>query len=396
MTLLQAIQRRLSVATVATLLVGAVLGAGGHAVVAGGPQQTCHIAPGQSCLVVADVSPSPSVGPSASGASSPTPSPSVSPSATPTPKPTPSAIANLQSALNATASGQTLDAGGQAFSGSHFTIPAGVTLANAKLTYTGGAGATQSGFVDLSAGSVLTNSTVVGSGLAYATVRVWVGATNAQLLGDDISGGRYLGVIAYQANGLLVSGGRIHDNNAAGGQEGYEAGGIKIGNSSPYTVTGVDVDTNKGPGIWCDVGCSGGHVTNNRVFANTYAGIMDEISFGTVITGNDVWEDGWGDSRSAFNGGILLSSTAGALVTGNLVAWCPEGIAAISQAGRSTSVAGTSATGNAILVSAGHTAVQTYAESGAPSNWGPWAPNSTATVAQLAAAGMPTAPQPGH
>ena len=99
--------------------------------------------------------------------------------------PPPPVIKDLQAALNATPAGGTLDAGGQAFSAQHYTIPAKVTLANAKLTYAGGAGATQSGFIDLSAGATLKGSTVVGG--PYAAVRVWVGSTGCAITACDIS-----------------------------------------------------------------------------------------------------------------------------------------------------------------------------------------------------------------
>lgn len=86
MTMVQKIASGVTRTTVITALVAASLGFGGSQILsASAPQQTCHIAPGDSCLVIADLaSPTPSLPPSAA------PSPSVAPTPPATPAPTPS------------------------------------------------------------------------------------------------------------------------------------------------------------------------------------------------------------------------------------------------------------------------------------------------------------------
>lgn len=301
-------------------------------------------------------------------------------------------ITDLQAALNAVKPGGTLDAVGQAFTGTHYLIPAGVTLANAKLTYAGAAGAAQSGYVDLSAGSKLSGVTVVGG--PYAAVRVWVGATNAALIGCDISKGPALGVIGYECDGLHITGGRVYDNNTGAGT-GNEEGGVKLGNAANVVIT-AEVDHNVGPGIWADVNCSAWTIDHCRLHDNTGPGVKYEISQGGSITNNDVWECGWADGASAFWGaGLQVSSSGTTTLSGNTVAWCPQGIDFVSQ-NRSVSTGGDTATGNLFALSGTRKQVTFNEDWADPSAKPTMSPNGTATPAQLIAAGISPAPLPGH
>ena len=92
-----------------------------------------------------------------------------------------------------------------------------------------------------------------------------------------------------------------------------------------------EVDRNVGVGIWCDVYCASITISGNRVHDNTHQGILFEISTGASITGNAVWENGWAFTSWGWGGGIVVSSSSGADVTGNTLAWNADGIAVISQ-----------------------------------------------------------------
>ena len=161
------------------------------------------------------------------------------------------------------------------------------------------------------------------------------------------------------------------------------------------TISGNEVDHNVGPGIWADVSCADWTISANRVHDNTYAGLMIEISQGATISGNAVWENGWGDSRGwGWAADILISSSGGVTVSGNTVAWSPVGISFVSQ-DRGVSTAGDAGTGNLIAVSAGRTTIGSYVDWSDPAS-PTISPDSTASAAQLAAAGIPTAPLAGH
>lgn len=80
---LSAIRSKITTGVVVAAIVGAaVVGGVDRTVLAASPANVCHIAPGDSCLVIADLAPSPT--PTAS----PTPTPTVAPTPTPTPTPT--------------------------------------------------------------------------------------------------------------------------------------------------------------------------------------------------------------------------------------------------------------------------------------------------------------------
>ncbi|HTS15059.1 MAG TPA: right-handed parallel beta-helix repeat-containing protein, partial [Candidatus Sulfotelmatobacter sp.] len=210
-----------------------------------------------------------------------------------------------------------------------------------------------------------------------------------------ISGGPALGVIGYECDGLTVTGSRLHDNNTGAGNPGNEAGGLKLGACNGVTISGNEVDHNSGPGIWADVSSSDWTIRGNRVHDNTYAGIMFEIGARATITANSVWENGWGDTRGwGWAAGILVSSSGNVSVTGNTVAWSPVGISFVSQ-DRGVSTAGDVGTANWIVGSAGHMPIGYFCDWSDPSS-ASTAGNSLATSAQLIAAGIPTAPEPGH
>ena len=321
-----------------------------------------------------------------------------------TPPPTSPTPHDLQADINAAGNGSTIDLGGAWIATPGIISQAkALTIRNGRVTLppVTALGPAQSGSWECSAGAAgSTFDALTMENGRYAVLRLWSGANGISLHNVTILGGYRMGVITWQIDGFQWLGGRSANHNAAGGGEGYESGGIKMGASTHPLLQGVTFDHIKGQGAWFDVGCANVHTTGLIIHDTTYAGLMDEISAGPNLhEGFAIWECGWGDGRinstALWGGGVLLSSTAGATARNGTMAWCPCGVGAISQAGRTSSVKGTTATGNAIAQSKGAPVI-TYNESGAPSDWGPWTPNSTATAAQLAAAGVPSAPQPGH
>jgi hypothetical protein len=200
----------------------------------------------------------------------------------------------------------------------------GLTMRNAA------AGAAQSGSLDVEnvLGFTLRNATL--SGGSYADLRLWNGS-GYRIEASDVGTARAVGIIAWEIGDSTVSGNRLHDNNTAGFDPGYEAGGIKLGRASQVTISANEVDGNTGPGIWCDVACTSVTVNGNRVHDNTRQGILFETGLGASITGNAVWENGWSFPSWGWGGGIVISSSGGADVAANTVAWNADGIVVISQ-----------------------------------------------------------------
>lgn len=155
--------------------------------------------------------------------------------------------------------------------------------------------------------------------------------TGIKVLNNEIFRGGDLGIHGGGSN-HLIQGNKIHDNNTEEFSFGWEAGGIKTAHLSNSKFDGNDVYNNTGPGIWCDISCSGSEISNNKSHNNKGIGIFFEISSGAKIYGNAVWENAWATKGNwAYGAGILISSSSNAEVYNNTVAWNADGIALISQ-----------------------------------------------------------------
>ena len=312
----------------------------------------------------------------------------------------------MQSAVDATPSGGTLDLTGCGPYSQTVNITRPITLIG--LVDSGVAAQAQRGFVELSGGSITIRSATLSHSLTGACLGVQGGSgylidassfTNCAQEGIAVHGdfSQFTAVSNFTLTNSIISGA----NTAGAYDPGNEAGGIKLVTVYNSTLSGNTISGNNGPGIWYDGQSSGSVVTGNHVSFNTHAGIMIETNLSATVTGNDVWESGWGTSDytafAGWGGCILNSSSAQTVFSNNVLAWCPAGIGFIEQgrADNPGTAAGDGGTGNLIAVSAG-TPVSAYGESGAPSIAGITFGWTTATAAQLTAAGIPTTPQPGH
>ena len=175
----------------------------------------------------------------------------------------------------------------------------------------------------------LKNAIVRNSALICLAVK---SSSSVQVLSTELASCGKEGFLVYGDHGVTFQNDRIHGNNAAGRYDtGWEAGGGKAGASSSLVFKGNRSYGNDGPGLWCDAGCSNVTFSGNRVYGNSRAGIMAEISSGITITGNDVWENGWGFTTWGWGAGILVSSSAAVTVSGNTVAWNADGISVVGQ-----------------------------------------------------------------
>lgn len=161
-------------------------------------------------------------------------------------------------------------------------------------------------------------------------------ANNALVQNCDIHDGGALGIHAGANGGGLgnrLIGNRIYNNNTAEQYSAeWESGGVKATVQTNLVMDGNEVYGNHGPGLWCDIYCRNTHYTNNRIHDNTHAGVMEEVSYDGVITGNVTWRNGFGKNVWGWGTGILVSSSTGTLVSGNTSAWNARScISVISQ-----------------------------------------------------------------
>lgn len=146
-----------------------------------------------------------------------------------------------------------------------------------------------------------------------------------------ISRSGQLGVHGTEAADVLVEGNEIRDNNLAGFDPVWEAGGLKMTVMTRLTLANNEVSNNDGWGLWCDIDCRDTTISGNRVHHNTRVGISYEISRRGTIVNNVVWENGLGVSGWGRGAGIICQNCTATTIADNLVAWCPDGIAVTEQ-----------------------------------------------------------------
>jgi parallel beta-helix repeat protein len=157
------------------------------------------------------------------------------------------------------------------------------------------------------------------------------GGAGHVLRDNDVSRSGQLGVHGTDASDVLVQGNRIHDNNLAGFDPVWEAGGLKMTVMSRLTLTGNEVSDNDGWGLWCDIDCRDTTISANRVHHNTRVGISYEISRRGTIVNNVVWENGLDAAGWGRGAGIICQNCTATTIADNLVAWCPDGITVVEQ-----------------------------------------------------------------
>jgi parallel beta-helix repeat protein len=129
----------------------------------------------------------------------------------------------------------------------------------------------------------------------------------------------------------LVSDCLIANNNWAGFDPGWEAGGAKWSVASDLTVRDNVVRDNRGPGLWTDIDSIDVTYEGNVVIGNERAGIFHEISGAAVITDNVVRGNGFGMGTWLWGSGILLAASHDVSVSANTVSNNANAIGLIQQ-----------------------------------------------------------------
>jgi Right handed beta helix region len=125
------------------------------------------------------------------------------------------------------------------------------------------------------------------------------GTTNSRITNNQIHDGGQLGIETYQNTNLLISGNHVYGNSTAGVDPYFGAGGIKAVQETNSQIIGNEVDHNVGPGIWCDIGCTGVTIANNNVHDHAWNPLFYEISsfgdiYGNTISASNTGAGNWG------------------------------------------------------------------------------------------------------
>jgi parallel beta-helix repeat protein len=170
-----------------------------------------------------------------------------------------------------------------------------------------------------------TLSDTTAAALGYGGLTDGVPSTTL-IKGNTVYNTGFVGLAGYndQTDTALIQGNTFYNSNQFDFYfQDWAAGGIKVAAMTNSIFDSNIVHDNKGAGIWCDIDCKNITFSNNIIYSNRANGIHFEISDGSKIFGNKVWNSG--------NNGIYISTSSNSEVYNNISAW--NGDSAISVGG---------------------------------------------------------------
>lgn len=128
----------------------------------------------------------------------------------------------------------------------------------------------------------------------------------------------------------VIQSNQIYSNNYAGYTYSY-AGGSKFVRCSNLKIQYNNVHDNNGPGLWTDIDNNNVLIEHNATSHNVVAGIFVEISYNETVRYNYITNDGWNPRGTSlwWGAGILVNSSPGISIYGNIVKNCANGIGGI-------------------------------------------------------------------
>ena len=136
--------------------------------------------------------------------------------------------------------------------------------------------------------------------------------------GSNASNNGNEGIHAVGSN-ITIASNTISNNNYAGFDAGWEAGGLKSASVTNLMVKLNTVANNIGPGLWTDINSTGVTYDSNTVTNNANEGIKHEISYAATISNNTVSNNGSAFSPWLWGSQILVQNSQSVNVFGNVV-----------------------------------------------------------------------------
>ncbi len=136
-------------------------------------------------------------------------------------------------------------------------------------------------------------------------------ADGARVEGNFVHSNGQIGVKA-SGEDVVVIGNEISNNNTAGFNSLWEAGGTKFVKTTNLVLRDNHVHHNDGPGLWPDINNQNTVIEGNVVEHNAGPGIRVEISYGAVIRDNTLRGNG-----SHWGGGIDIANSPDVEIANN-------------------------------------------------------------------------------
>lgn len=157
-------------------------------------------------------------------------------------------------------------------------------------------------------------------------------------------GAVHLGIHGGFVTDIVIVNSELTDFSQRNTDLGWESGGMKLAIARNVRIEGNHVHHGNGPGIWIDIHADGVEILDNNVHDTTGEGIFFEISENAKIEGNTVARAPNGLTMSRMNwcygAGILVSTSFGVEVLGNVVEGSVHGIIFLDQSWRNDTPSG--------------------------------------------------------
>lgn len=144
-----------------------------------------------------------------------------------------------------------------------------------------------------------------------ATVGVGVNAPGATLRATTIERSGLIGVVGYQADGLVADRVALRANNSERFNASPIAGGLKTSASRGVTVRDSLVESNLANGLWFDESTYDMTLTGNTVRANAGRAVFLEISARGLVEGNSITDNA--------AEGLTVANTSDVTIRGNTI-----------------------------------------------------------------------------
>ena len=160
---------------------------------------------------------------------------------------------------------------------------------------------------------------------------VFSDSTRGEIVGNRLHHNGQLG-LGGDGDYQLVTDNEIDNNNTAGFDILWEAGGMKWFASTGLTVSDNKVHHNNGPGLWTDINNIHTTYERNIVHNNTSHGIFHEISYNAIIRNNRIVDNGGAEPLSGWgDAGIRVAASRDVEIYGNILIGNTNAIMLIQQ-----------------------------------------------------------------
>jgi hypothetical protein len=160
---------------------------------------------------------------------------------------------------------------------------------------------------------------------------VFSDSIHGEIIGNHLHHNGQLG-LGGDANYGVVANNEIDNNNTAGFDILWEAGGMKWFESTGLRVSDNDVHDNNGNGLWTDINNIDTTYERNFVHNNTSHGIFHEIGYSAIIRNNRVVDNGGASSLSGWgDAGIRVAASPDVEIYSNLLIGNTNAIMLIQQ-----------------------------------------------------------------